>query len=89
MHVHIACSQPWMYNEILYWRGYAFEASRVLSHREQRKQFAASLDAFDVLEEIQNSAYGIAESDRLMQRAIDMQIEERRVQRIPKHNISQ
>lgn len=50
------------YEEVLNWRGFAFETSHTASWREQRKLFAEHLDSG----ELDDGQYGIWESDRIL-----------------------
>jgi hypothetical protein len=50
------------YEEVLNWRGFAFETSKTATRKQQRKQFAQHIDAG----ELSDGCYGIAESDRII-----------------------
>jgi hypothetical protein len=58
----ITCKNVLTYEEILNWRGFSFETSRIETTREQRKAYAASVD--NGTED--NGRYGIAESERII-----------------------
>ena len=66
---HIFCHNPLSYEEILNWRGFSFETSRLTTLREQRQEFAKSLDAGTE----DNGRYGIAESERIISNVISKQ----------------
>ena len=59
---HIICRNPLTYEEILNWRGFSFEVSRLHSRREQRKHYAECL----VDGTVDDGRYGIAESERII-----------------------
>jgi hypothetical protein len=52
------------YEEVLNWRGFAFETSHTASWVAQRKLFAERLDTG----ELDDGQYGIWESDRILNR---------------------
>ena len=67
--VDILCHNQCTYEEILNWRGFSFEISRLTTLREQRQDFAKSLDAGTE----DNGRYGIAESERIINNVLSKQ----------------
>ena len=79
---NIFCNNPLTYEEILNWRGFSFETSRLQTHREQRKAFAASL----VDGGLDDGRYGIAESENIINNVVLKQSTYRTVVQLAKEN---
>jgi hypothetical protein len=60
----ITCKNVLTYEEILDWRGFAFETSQKMTRREQRQDFAAGTH---------DGMYGIEESERIIDNVVSKQ----------------
>lgn len=59
---HILVRNALTYEEILNWRGFAFETGHIYTRKQQRERYAESVDAGELCD----GQYGIAESDHIL-----------------------